>query len=163
MKLDNLFDANKINIKEDVSNIDEVLEYEQILLSISKAIIEYRKENKLTQNQLAEILGVNQVMISKLERGNYNPTIKLLYDISRQLTQSSNLFIDILRDIITNLYKSKNIKYTMQYKIYETYRYVNKKNDNITYITNKYFDKDNKNGGIFYERTKCTSQISIGW
>ena len=104
-----LFDANKIEIKEDVSNIDEVLEYEQILLSISKTIVKYRKDNNLTQKQLAKVLGINQVMISKLERGNYNPTVKLLYNISRKLTKSSDFFINTLNDIINNLYKGKNI------------------------------------------------------
>ena len=38
INLDNLYDANKKIIKSDVSDIDEVLEYEQILLSISKTI-----------------------------------------------------------------------------------------------------------------------------
>ena len=91
--MDKLFDANKIEIKEDVSSIDEVLEYEQILLSISKTIAKYRRDNILTQKELAKILGINQVMISKLERGNYNPTVKLLYNISRKLTKSSDLLI----------------------------------------------------------------------
>lgn len=100
-----LFDANSFEIKEDVSEIDEILEYEQILLSISKSITKYRKEKNLTQKQLAEKLNENQVMISKLERGNYNPTIKLLYDLSRKLTGSSELFIGVLKDIISNLNK----------------------------------------------------------
>ena len=92
INLNNLFDANSIEIKSDVSKIDEVLEYEQILLSISKAIINYRKINHITQKELAKILAVNQTMISKLERGKYNPTIKLLYTISRKLTKSSDFF-----------------------------------------------------------------------
>ena len=85
MKIDlnKLFDANQIEIKSDVSNIDDVLEYEQLLLSISKTITKYRKDNKLTQKELAKILDINQVMISKLERGNYNPTIKLLHTMSK--------------------------------------------------------------------------------
>lgn len=159
MNFDNLFDASKIEIKSDVSKIDEVLQYEQILLSISKAIINYRKENNVTQKELAEILNVNQVMISKLERGNYNPTIKLLYSLSRQLTKSSDLFIDILKDIITSLYKSKNITYSMQYKIYETYKYTDKIRNNMVYINYRSSEKDI--GGIFYEQAKCTSQLSI--
>ena len=111
INFDNLFSANDIKIKEDVSNIDTILDYEQILLVISKSIINYRIKNGLTQKELANKLRVNQVMISKLERGNYNPTIKLLYNISRKLTNSSDLFIDTLKDIITNLYKTKNINY----------------------------------------------------
>lgn len=152
ININNLFDANQVKIKEDVSNIDNVLEYEQILLSISKAIIKYRRENKLSQTELAKILNVNQVMISKLESGNYNPTIKLLHTISRKLTNSSNLFIDLLKDIITNLYKSKNIEYTMQFKKYETYKY--KTNDNVTYLVN---ENNNSYGGMLYGRISSTS------
>ena len=114
INMNNLFDADSIEIKEDVSNIDTVLEYEQILLSISKTIMNYRTTHKLTQEELAKDLNVNQVMISKLERGRYNPTVKLLYNISRKLTKSSDLFINMLKDMITSLYKSKNINYTIQ-------------------------------------------------
>ena len=160
--MNKLFDANEIEIKDDVSNIDEALEYEQILLSISKTIAKYRNDNSLTQKDLAKILNINQVMISKLERGNYNPTVKLLYSISRKLTKSSDLFINMLKDIITNLYKSKNIAYTIHFKKYETYKYnVNsKKSDNITYLVNEYNNKDNY-GGIIYEKISSTSQLSV--
>ena len=99
INLDNLYDANKKIIKSDVSDIDEVLEYEQILLSISKTITNYRDTNNLTQKELAKKLGVNQVMISKLEKGNYNPTMKILHTISRKLTNTSDLFINMLKDI----------------------------------------------------------------
>ena len=151
-----LFDANNITIKEDVSNIDTVLEYEQILLSISKAISNYRKKYKLTQKELASRLNVNQVMISKLERGNYNPTIKLLHSISRKLTNSSNLFIDMLKDMIVSLYKSQNITYSIQFKKYETYQY--KLKDNITYLV---CDNDNTKKGDKIIYGKINSQFSI--
>ena len=94
ININNLYDTNKEIIKNDVSDIDEVLEYEQILLSISKTITNYRAKNNLTQKELAEKLDVNQVMISKLEKGNYNPTIKILYTMSRKLTKTSDLFIE---------------------------------------------------------------------
>lgn len=159
INIDNLYDANKIMIKGDISNIDEVLEYEQILLSISKAITKYRKNNQLTQKQLAKSLNMNQVMISKLEKGNYNPTLKMLYTISRKLTKTSNLFIDILKDIITSLYKNKSIDYNIQFKRYETYSYhINhEEKDNITYLVS-----DNKEyGGMFYGEISSTSRFSI--
>ena len=157
MKIDinKLFDANEVVIKDDVSKIDDVLEYEQILLSVSKMIIKYRKDNKLTQEDLAKTLKVNQVMISKLERGNYNPTLKFLYRMSKTLTKSSDFLINILKDIITSLYKSKNIGYTIQFKKYETYKYnLNKVKDNITYLVYEYNENDNNdNGGIVYENS----------
>ena len=159
--LNKLFNAKEIEIEENVSNIDDVLEYEQILLSISKTIIEYRKKNNLTQKDLAKILNNNQVMISKLERGNYNPTIKLLYKISRKLTDSSDLLVDMLKDIITNLYKSKSIQYTIQFKKYETYKYnTEKKKNNITYLVNEYSNKDNY-GGMVYGEIDNTRRFSV--
>lgn len=158
MKVDTnkLFDAKSIPIKENVSNIDTVLEYEQILLSISKAISNYRRKYKLTQKELASRLNVNQVMISKLERGNYNPTVKLLHSISRKLTDSSNLFIDMLKDIIVSLYKSQNIKYSLQFQKYETYQYGLK--NNITYLVCN-TSNTKKGGKIIYG--KINNKFSI--
>ena len=101
INFDNLFSANDIKIKEDVSNIDTILDYEQILLVISKSIINYRIKNGLTQKELANKLQVNQVMISKLERGRYNPTVKLLYNISRKLTKSVRIGIPCISILAT--------------------------------------------------------------
>jgi len=66
---------------------------------ISKAFIKYRKENNLTQVQLAEILGVNQVMVSKLESGDYNPTVKKVFQFSWKLTNSPDFFVNILKNV----------------------------------------------------------------
>ena len=49
-----LFNPDDFNISEDMSEIDEILEFEEILFTISKAIINYRKENHLTQKEFAE-------------------------------------------------------------------------------------------------------------
>lgn len=154
-----LFDANSFEIKENVSGIDEILEYEQILLSISKSIIKYRKENNLTQKQLAEKLNENQVMISKLERGNYNPTIKLLHGLSRKLTDSSELFIGIIKDMISSLYKSKNIGYKTVYTEYEVYNYnIHNRENNITYL---YVNNKEKNyGGQIHGKINSTTKFS---
>ena len=40
-----------------------------------------RLQINLTQEQLAEILGVTRQTISLIERGNYNPTLKLCLEI----------------------------------------------------------------------------------
>ncbi|MGV8145202.1 MAG: ATP-binding protein [Alkaliphilus sp.] len=42
-------------------------------------------ENNLTQKQLADKLSVSQAMVSKLESGEYNPTVELLFKISKKL------------------------------------------------------------------------------
>lgn len=154
-----LFNANSYEITSDVSAIDEVIEYEQILLSVSKSIVNYRKDNNLTQEKLAKSLDMNQTMISKIERGNYNPTLKLLYTISRKLTNSSNLFINILKDIITNLYKNKDIQYSLQFNAVETYKNTKYKN-NITYLNTNGNNKNNY-GGMVYGKIDKSSQLSV--
>ena len=91
-----LLDFSNVEIKGDTSKVDEIIEYEEILFAISKSLKEYRKEKGFSQKELAKLLDVDQTMISKLESGEYNPTFKQLHKISRTLTNSSSLFIDIL-------------------------------------------------------------------
>lgn len=45
---------------------------------VIKALIDARISRNLTQKQLAELTGINQADISKLENGMRNPSIKLL-------------------------------------------------------------------------------------
>ena len=59
----------------------------------------------MTQKKFAELIGTNQTMVSKIESGKYNPTFKEIYKISRKLTNSTELFIKILKEILLNLKK----------------------------------------------------------
>ena len=43
----------------------------------------YRQQKGLTQEQLAEIVGVRRETIMRLEKAQYNPSLKLAVDISR--------------------------------------------------------------------------------
>jgi len=43
----------------------------------------YRQMKQLTQEQLAEVVGVRRETIMRLEAGKYNPSLKLAIDISR--------------------------------------------------------------------------------
>ncbi len=45
---------------------------------IIKAMLNSRTENSLTQKQLADITGIPQADISRLENGNANPSLKTL-------------------------------------------------------------------------------------
>ena len=47
-------------------------------LTIAQAMIDARKESGLTQKQLSERTGIAQADISKLERGNANPSLLTL-------------------------------------------------------------------------------------
>jgi ribosome-binding protein aMBF1 (putative translation factor) len=78
-------------------NLDEELinqiELESILVDIASNIINYRVENGLTQKELAEKLEISQAMVSKLESGDYNPSIEFLFNISKKL--GLNLVVEL--------------------------------------------------------------------
>jgi len=49
-----------------------------------------RVENDLTQAQLAEIIGVTRQTIGLIERGRYNPSLKLCIAIAKALGKTLN-------------------------------------------------------------------------
>lgn len=54
----------------------------------------YRQLKELTQEQLAEIVGVRRETIMRLESGKYNPSLKLAVAISRAVnTPIEEIFI----------------------------------------------------------------------
>jgi predicted transcriptional regulator len=52
---------------------------------IIEEIIMARQEKNLTQKELAELVGTKQSNISRLESGNYNPTLDFLNKIARAI------------------------------------------------------------------------------
>ncbi len=55
---------------------------------------EYRSRTGLTQEKLAEIVGVRRETIIFLEKGKYNPSLRLAYNIARALEASiEDIFI----------------------------------------------------------------------
>ncbi len=58
--------------------VDAYSNYLTASLTISKALLKARKEQNLTQAQLAEKLGIEQSEISRLEGPECNPTLKTL-------------------------------------------------------------------------------------
>jgi len=50
---------------------------------MNNRIRELRARHSLTQNDLAKKVGVRRETIVFLEKGKYNPSLKLAYDISR--------------------------------------------------------------------------------
>ena len=72
--------AKEIILKnEDVRN---ELKKNEAEYKIIEEIILARKERNLTQKELAELAGTKQSNISRLESGNYNPTIDFLNKIA---------------------------------------------------------------------------------
>lgn len=57
-------------------------------------IKEYRARYNLTQEKLAELVGVRRETIIFLEQGKYNPSLRLAYNVARLLNASvEELFI----------------------------------------------------------------------
>jgi putative transcriptional regulator len=57
-------------------------------------IKEFRARYDLTQSELADKVGVRRETISFLEKGKYNPSLKLAYKVSKVLnTTIDELFI----------------------------------------------------------------------
>ena len=52
---------------------------------IIEEIITARKEKNLTQQGLAELIGTRQSNISRLESGNYNPSLELLIKVAQAM------------------------------------------------------------------------------
>ncbi|MEN8248532.1 MAG: helix-turn-helix transcriptional regulator [Bacteroidota bacterium] len=51
-------------------------------------IKELRAQHNLTQNDLAQKVNVRRETIVFLEKGKYNPSLKLAYDVSRVLNST---------------------------------------------------------------------------
>lgn len=57
-------------------------------------IKEYRMRHSLTQERLAEMVGVRRETIIFLEQGKYNPSLRLAHNVARALqTTMEELFI----------------------------------------------------------------------
>jgi len=55
---------------------------------------EYRTKHNLTQEKLAEMVGVRRETIIFLEQGKYNPSLKLAHHVARALkTTIDEIFI----------------------------------------------------------------------
>lgn len=75
-------------IKADLLKDDEFrAEYEKLRprYEAIEQIIRARKEQNMTQAELAERIGTQKSNISRLESGNYNPTLDMLIKIAQAL------------------------------------------------------------------------------
>lgn len=85
-----MIDRKKLNDPiEFFDDLDEEMknqiELEGILVDIAGNIINYRIDNGLTQKGLAEKLNISQAMVSKVESGDYNPSVEFLFNVSKKL------------------------------------------------------------------------------
>lgn len=66
-------------------------ENQQPEFDIIRALVDARISQNLTQKELAEITGINQADISKLENGHRNPSLALL----KRLANGMNMTLQI--------------------------------------------------------------------
>ncbi len=57
-------------------------------LVITNLLHVLRAEKKITQQELADILGVTRATINALEKGNYNPSLELAFRLSMYFEKS---------------------------------------------------------------------------
>jgi DNA-binding XRE family transcriptional regulator len=69
-------DAKKKNLQNE--EVRQELKNNEAEYRIIEEIITARQEKNLTQRDLAELVGTKQSNISRLESGNYNPTLEFL-------------------------------------------------------------------------------------
>lgn len=63
-------------------------------MALKTRIKEFRAKLDLTQEDLANLVGVRRETIIHLEKGKYNPSLRLAYDIAKALnTTLDELFI----------------------------------------------------------------------
>lgn len=138
-----LFDPFSEEIEES-TKVSEILDYSDIISEISKSLINYRKINNLTQLQLAKILNMKQSMVSKLESGEYNATLKMLLKISYILENDSSFFIEIIENIRRLLIKKKQFN---ELKCNKDYNFKILNNNSVMHCDNYYiinfYENDN--------------------
>lgn len=160
----------KINLDQFIKysgNVDsdllEKVEYNEILFCVAKTLLEYRKLFNYTQEFLAKQLDMTQVMISKLESGKYNISLKVLVKIWNKLSTKDYNFADaVLSKMLNKSKENYNIKYsensysyTLDKNIVEDYKintYISNKMDTIQFkkYSTRYSQKMSQNNREFF-------------
>jgi DNA-binding XRE family transcriptional regulator len=73
----------------------EVYEAELKLELIAERILTLRKQRKLSQSELGELIGVKKSQISKIEKGTQNVTIETLLKVFHALQANVSLKIEL--------------------------------------------------------------------
>jgi DNA-binding XRE family transcriptional regulator len=86
MNLEGLKTAEELH-QQSMDDPEYRAEWERTLLAheIALRVLQYRVEHKLTQTQLAELLGMRQPHIVRLEAGDHEPSLATLSRLARVL------------------------------------------------------------------------------
>ena len=118
-------------------------------MNLGEKILKIRKDNKMSQEQLAEILNVTRQTVSNWENGNNYPDIETLINISDRFKVSLDILLkgdkEMIKDINKKVKNNKVLKRVIivlsimiiflvsGYAVYKEYFYHPK----IIYMTNK--------------------------
>lgn len=83
-------------VKADMlKDVDFRMEYEKLKprYEAIEQIIKARKEQNITQSELAKRVGTQKSNISRLESGNYNPSLDFLIKVAESLGKSLSIQI----------------------------------------------------------------------
>jgi DNA-binding XRE family transcriptional regulator len=84
-------DAKKIlNADPEVA---KALQENELEYNVIREFIKARLEKNLTQQQLADLVGTQQSNISRLESGNYNPSLEFLDKLAKALDKKIELHL----------------------------------------------------------------------
>ena len=65
--------------------MENINEKDDLILEIGKRIQKYRIQKNLTQEQVAEIVGISQKHLSRIEKGYHNPRFDMIIHIADAL------------------------------------------------------------------------------
>ncbi|MBT1166841.1 helix-turn-helix domain-containing protein [Bifidobacterium simiarum] len=79
---------------EDDPETAQALEEERLVLNVSDAINKARLDSGLTQRQLAERSGISRITITRIENGQFNPSIRTIAALAHAMGKKATVTID---------------------------------------------------------------------
>ena len=82
------------DVKKIINSDPEVvkaLQENEFEYQVIREFIKARLEKNITQKQLADLVGTQQSNISRLESGNYNPSLDFLHKVAKALDKRIQL------------------------------------------------------------------------
>ena len=66
------------------------LPYQHALRQFGESLQKIRREQKISQDKLAEVIGVGRTYISLVEQGKRNPSLRFIYRVAKALNVNSS-------------------------------------------------------------------------
>ena len=126
---------NDLNNYE-INDLDKDFNYMDIISVIARDFYKERCRLKMNQKEFSKKLGISQAMLSKIEVGKINPSIKFLNDLTWKVSNNSDFLIKNINDILIVLNNSK-YKANETYICNESYDFNDKLVNKTKYTNNK--------------------------